>query len=104
MEAQEIVAGLLSQAGISINGKQPWDIQVHDERFYRRVLSETELGLGESYMDGWWDCEALDEFINKILRARLDKAVRGDWRTALYVLQTRLLNRQNRARAQQVGE
>ncbi len=104
MEAKEVVAGLLSQAGISLNGQKPWDIQVHDERFYRRVLSETELGLGESYMNGWWDCEALDEFINKILRARLDKAVMGNWRTALYVLQTRLFNRQNRARAHQVGE
>jgi len=104
MKAKEVVAGLVSQAGVSLNGPQSWDIQVHDERFYRRVLSETELGLGESYMDGWWDCEALDECINRILRARLDKAVRGDWRTALYVLQTRLLNRQNRARAQQVGE
>jgi cyclopropane-fatty-acyl-phospholipid synthase len=104
MKAKEIVAELLSQAGISLNGQQPWDIQVHDERFYRRVLSETELGLGESYMDGWWDCEELDEFINRILRAQLDKVAKRNWRIALYILKTKLFNRQSRARAHQVGE
>lgn len=72
MKAKEIVTELFSGAGISINGKMPWDIQVHDNRFYRRVLSEADFGLGESYMDGWWDCEALDEFINRIFKANND--------------------------------
>ncbi len=52
MRAKQIVTELLSEAGISINGKMPYDIQIHDNRFYRQILSETELGLGESYMDG----------------------------------------------------
>ena len=104
MNAKKLVLELLSEAGISINGEMPWDIQVYDNRFYRRVLSETNLGLGESYMDGWWDCETLDEFVNKILEAELDKKVKGNWKTALYVLKTKLLNRQKKSRACQVGE
>ena len=104
MKAKQVVSALLSGAGISINGTKPWDIQVHDNRVYQRILSEAALGLGESYMDGWWDCEALDEFINKILRAKLDRKVRGNWKTALYVLQTRLFNRQKKSRAHVVGE
>ena len=58
---------LLSLAGITIKGDKPWDIQVHNDRLYRRVLTEGSLGLGESYMDGWWDCARLDEFFYRVL-------------------------------------
>lgn len=50
MESQKyksIVKRLLSLTGIEINGRNPWDIQIHDERFYKRVLTQVELGLGE---------------------------------------------------------
>jgi cyclopropane-fatty-acyl-phospholipid synthase len=68
-EAKETVKNLLKQAGIKVNGPRPFDIQVHDERFYERVLSQRELGLGESYMDGWWDAQKVDEFIAQVLTA-----------------------------------
>ena len=42
----------MEQAGITVNGQQPWDIRIHDERWYRRVLLEKNIGLGESDMDG----------------------------------------------------
>ncbi|MGB2688489.1 MAG: hypothetical protein WBC36_05855 [Desulfobacterales bacterium] len=53
----------LSCADITINGDRPWGIQVYNEKLYPRVLAHGSLGLGESYMDGWWDCEKLDKFI-----------------------------------------
>ena len=59
---------LLSMARIKINGNNPWDIRVHNEKFYRRVISQGSLGLGESYMEGWWDCQALDELFCGVLR------------------------------------
>ena len=49
---------------------------VHNERFYDRVLAQRSLGLGESYMDGWWDCEKLDEFFYRILRSQIDNKVK----------------------------
>ena len=104
MKASTIIEELLSGADIFVNGDRPWDIQVHDNRLFRRLLSDGALGLGESYMDGWWDCEALDEFVNRILRARLDIQVAGNWKTAFYILQTKLFNRQKKSRAAQVGE
>lgn len=58
---------LLSSVGIEINGENPWDVQIHDERVYKRVLVHGSVGLGESYMDGWWDCNALDEATVKLL-------------------------------------
>ena len=49
-----IVRELLDFAGIDVDGKQQLDIQVHDDRMYKRAITEVELGLGESYMAGWW--------------------------------------------------
>ena len=50
------VEQLLAHGDVKIGGDRPWDMSVHDERFYPRVLSQGSVGLGESYMDGWWDC------------------------------------------------
>ena len=63
------VARVLHAAGIEINGKNPWDIRVHDERFFKRVLVHGSLGLGEAYMEGWWDAERVDLFIERVLRS-----------------------------------
>ena len=70
---------LLDKADIKVNGSRPWDIQVHNTDFFRRVLSQGSLGLGESYMDGWWDVKALDEFIAKVLAADLDDEVKNNF-------------------------
>lgn len=66
---QRIASDLLDEAGIEINGSRPFDIQVHNQQFFKRVLQQGSMGLGESYMDGWWDCERLDIFFQRVLRA-----------------------------------
>src|ERR1051325_9040050 len=73
--AQEVVSGLFAKADIQMNGSRPWDLCVHDDRFYRRVLARGTLGFGEAYMDGWWDCAALDEMCCRAARSRLDEQV-----------------------------
>ena len=103
-KSEMIIRELLELADVEVNGKNPWDIQVHNPEFYSRVLQEASLGLGESYMDGWWDCEALDELIFRILKANLDSKVKGNWKIALQVLKSRLFNQQTRSRALKVGE
>lgn len=102
-ESERAIRSLLDNAGIQVNGSQPWDIQVHDDRLYSRVLQESSLGLGEAYMDGWWEAESIDAFITRVLEANLDKKVRGDWRIALLALKGRVFNRQSAARAYEVG-
>ena len=67
----------LASAGIQINGPNPWDIQVYDERWFRRIQRDKSLGLGESYMEGWWDCERIDEMICRLLRAGPGTRIRG---------------------------
>ncbi len=94
---------LLSSAGIRVGGTGPWDMQVHHPDTFDRILTRGSLGLGESYVDGWWDCDRLDEFITRILRARLDEQVgRAGWLWAS--LKAHLTNLQSPHRAWQVGE
>ncbi len=93
---------LLAGADVRIDGSRPWDITIHDERLYQRVLSRGSMGLGESYMDGWWDCPALDQFFDKILSADLDEKVR-DWTVVITHLKASLFNLQKKSRAFQVG-
>jgi len=103
-KSEKVIRELLEPTNIEVNGKNPWDIQIHNPDFYNRVLNEGSLGLGESYMDGWWDCEALDQLIFLILKAELDKKVTGNWKIALQVLKSRIMNLQTRSRALKVGE
>ncbi len=93
------VEGALAAADIGINRGRPWDLIVHDDRFYARVVSQGALGLGESYMDGWWDCAELSEFFCKLLKAHLDRKVRVNWSSALAYVKARVENRQAVSRA-----
>ena len=83
-----------------------WDIQVHDKHMYERVFTSWSLGLGESYMDGEWDCDALDELFTRLLRADLGSAAMGIARVKLIAehLRHKLFNLQSKSRAFEVGE
>lgn len=94
---------LLAQADIHIDGKRPWDITVHDERLFTRVLVDGALGFGESYMDGWWECQQLDELMCRILRCGMQARIHS-WRDLLASLKARLVNLQDPRRAFQIGE
>lgn len=100
---QRIASEMLGRAGITLNGERPYDIQVIHPHFYRRVLQQGSLGLGESYMDGWWQCERLDIFFHKVLRAGLERQLPHHWRDTLRVAGARLTNLQSRRRAWTVG-
>ncbi len=94
------VRKLLEHTDIRINGNNRWDIQVHDNRFYKRAVGEAELGLGESYMDGWWDCDEIDTLICKLLRSGLQDTVRRNWSILWPIALAAVFNRQNKRRAQ----
>lgn len=68
-ELERTIAEALKYADIEINGTRPWDIRIKDKRLYRRVLRDQQLGLGEAYMDGWWDVPKVDEFIARLIEA-----------------------------------
>ena len=103
-KSEKIVRDLLQTADIQVDGDRPWDIQVRDGRLYERILRDASLGLGEAYMDGWWDCQAIDQFIDRALRANLRAEVENNLRLVFQVARARLTNRQSRGRAYEVGE
>lgn len=100
--SRERLAGILSRAGVRINGDKPWDIAVRDGRFFDRVLAKGSVGLGEAYMDGWWDCPRLEEFFFKVLRSGLEEKI-YNWRTHLAFLKAKLFNLQTRVRSRAVA-
>lgn len=106
--SHRLVESIFTENGITINGPNPWDIQVRDERFFYRVLCDKNLGMGESYMDGWWDCRQIDEMICRLLKSeRYDRErdLRADGLKGLLSFFTALLfNNQSRHRSRVVAE
>ena len=102
-KAEKTVRDLLTLTDIKINGSSPSDIQVHDPAFYQRVLSSGPLGLGEAYMDGLWDCKALDDLIYQLLRADLEHRI-SPLKLLLPVMQSKIVNLQSPRRAFHIGE
>lgn len=97
------VASLLHKADIRINGDRAWDIRIKNDDLYQRVIREGSLGLGEAYMDGWWEADALDEFFFHLLRAQLDRDVSWNLQSIGFFLTSLLQNRQSEERAHQIG-
>ena len=48
MDAAHFAADLLEKIGVTVGGSGPADIHIHDDRFYKRVIRDRELGLGEA--------------------------------------------------------
>lgn len=101
--SKKVLTELFQMAGVQVNGPNPWDPQVHDDRFFPHVVKLKNMGLGEAYMDGWWSCAQLDEFIHRILSAHLDEKLKQNWRLLLKMLPAHVFNLQ-KSRAFEVGE
>lgn len=102
--SKEIVSELFSDAGIQINGNNPHDIQIHNEKLYDRVISLKNLGFGEAYMEGWWDCQRLDELVARLLSSRVVDKVRGSWKLAVPLLKATLFNLQSVGRSHIIAD
>jgi len=100
--AYHIMVSLLQKADVHVDGARAWDIRFLVAGVPERVLACGNLGLGEAYMDGQWECQQLDEFFAHVLRAHLDEQI--DPKKLLFcALRARLLNLQTMRRAWQVG-
>lgn len=102
--AKKRISKLLAEAFIQVDGDKPWDITVHNERFYERVLQDGSLALGETYMDGWWDAERLDIYCYRLLKARLDQRTQTGIKNFLSHLKAVIKNPQKLSNAFEIGE
>lgn len=96
---------LLAPAGIVLDGPNPWDPQIHDDRLFDRLFSEGIIAVGESYMDGWWEAVDLPEMIARAMRSRQDEkfVMLKQLPVVVNILRNKLFNLQSKARAWQVG-
>lgn len=102
--ARAVIDDLLTKADVRIGGDRPQDIAVHDERLFSRIIRHGTLGLGEAYMDKWWDANALDVFTEHVINARLENKVKKNFATFVTFVKAFLFNLQSQARASIVGE
>lgn len=101
--AKNFIEPLAELAGIGINGQEMWDIQIHNDDFYTRVLKDGALGLGESYMDKWWDCPRLDIFFTKLMTSHLDEKIKNSLRVYIRHLLSKVVDFQSKIRAKEVA-
>ena len=83
--------------------RAPWDPRILDEHFFGRVLTQGSLGLGESYMDGWWDVDDLDGMLQRLVQTGADDQVHG-LGAAWDALRAAVSNLQSESRSFEVGE
>lgn len=101
--ARSLFANWFATEDIVINGTRPWDLLVHDERLWSRALAGGTLAVGEAYMEGWWDCVQLDEFLTRAMRAAVDARL-STLGEGWLALKARLINLQAPRRAFIVGK
>jgi cyclopropane-fatty-acyl-phospholipid synthase len=104
MSARDELTRLLALADVEVNGRRPWDVQVKNDDLFARVIAEGSLGLGEAYMDGWWDVEELDEFFHRVVLADLGRRLKLTPGLVWLKLVSTLQNRQSKTRVFQVAK
>jgi cyclopropane-fatty-acyl-phospholipid synthase len=97
--AKKLALSILAEAGIPVNGDEPWSIQVHNEKLWDRIISQRQLGLAESYMDGWWDCNAIDQMLTKLLNIDILHILKPTPGLIWHTARSTFLNRQTKSKA-----
>ena len=100
----KMIESELELADIQINGIRPWDMQIKDDRLFERVVRKGSLGLGEAYMDGWWEAEALDWFFTRVLEARLEQQFSLKPAYIFEYVKSVITNPQNKEKAFEIGD
>src|SRR5262249_46189950 len=103
IEMEQLFKKFFTDIGITINGNQPYDIQIHDDRTFSKVLKSQSIGAGESYMDKWWDCEQLDELFFRICRQQAYNIINSRIKDSFISLKNSFINQQTRTKAEQVA-
>ncbi|KAK7201877.1 Methyltransferase-like protein [Novymonas esmeraldas] len=103
---RELTQKILKRCGITIDGDKPYDIVVHNPRLYRRVIQSGSLGLGEAFMEGWWDTRdfhALDDFFKRLLQGGVEYYFPNNAKDMVNILRAKLFNPQTKSRSRKVG-
>lgn len=100
--SKQVIQEMAKVADVEVGGSRPWDIKVYNEEFYERVVRDQSLGLGESYVEGWWDSDQLDETIHKVVKAQLANQFKPSWKMMWAYCKAKVFNLQSRRGSQRV--
>ena len=102
-KSRDLLVRALEEADIRVNGTRPWDLVVHNEDLFDRVVRDGTLGAGEAYMEGWWDCEALDVMFCKAIRAHIERRLSHSLPVLFIALRQHVFNMQSKTRSVEVA-
>ena len=97
--SERVCRTILERAGVEVGGTARDAIRVHDARLWDRVVAQRQLGLGEAYMEGWWDCDALDAMLTKLVAVEAARQLPVRPALVATVVRATVVNRQTKARA-----
>ena len=100
----ETVQKIFARADVRLDGARPWDLRVRNPDFAGRLLAGGSVALGESFMEGWWSCQALDQLFDRILRAGVDHEAPRNVASIWHAAKAKIVNRQCKSRAGLVGK
>lgn len=94
----------LSAAGVGTDVTGPSNMVVHNEWLYHRMVYDGTLGLGEAYMEGWWDCKRLDEFFYKVFMGNIYQEILYPWDRLIHYLSFDAFNLHSVVRSREVAD
>lgn len=100
---ERLIERMVDGSDIRVDGDRPWDVRVHDTRLYRRVLTTGTLGMGEAYMDGWWDCDAIDEMVARAQQGGVAGRMSSTPLRLVRTTDAAIRNQQTKRRSREVG-
>ena len=100
----EQLIAIMESSGLKVNGDAPHDPQIHHPDLAKRVFGEGMIAMGESYMDGWWDCDAMDEMVTRGMVGRNHTKLWNKKKMATQIIKARFYNFQKKSLAFKVGE
>lgn len=87
------------RAGITIGGHAAHDLRVLDPSFFRRIAMNPAYELGQTYVDGLWECDAIDRMMTKLLAAGVGQSFEHGRQFFVRSLVAKAHNLQSRLRA-----
>lgn len=102
--AETFITKRLAEAGIVVGGHRAWDLQVKNKDCFWKMIREGNLGMGETYMKGWWNAKKLDELFFRLLKADTDTKPPWQWTHKLSSIPSLIVNMQTVARSKVVAE
>ena len=99
MSSKELCLSILEKCNVPLDSSEPWSIHVKNEKLWDRITSQHQLGLGEAYMEGWWECQDIDEMLTRLLSVDATSFLRPSIPLIASTLKSKIVNMQTKSKA-----